>query len=154
MPAASEVFGDNRAARTRTEWKLCFSFACPNCPIYGGSGWNWDTEMLKQRSAILPCAAARWFFFLLLNLSDCQASTAEKSDLLTAGYFGDVVCKAMQSACLPQFQIISNMVLVKIPNAVLTYLLEFPLHTACFYNSSGPLTECYGMSMECVIAWI
>lgn len=67
------------------------------------------------------------FFFLLLNLFDCQAFTAEKSDLLTAGYFADVVCKAMQSACLQQFQIISNMVLVKIPNAVLTsHFWSFP----------------------------
>lgn len=110
-----------------------------------------DAKTKDRHSAVCRC---QMVFFLLLNLFDCQPFTAEQSDLLTVGDFGDVVCKAMQSACLPQFQIISNMVLVKIPNAVLTYLLEFPLHTACFYNSSGPLTEHYGMSMECVIAWI
>lgn len=109
----------------------CFSLACPNCPIYGGPGWNWDAEMLKRRAAILPCAAARWFFFLLLNLFDCQPLTAEQSDLLTVGCFGDVVCKAMQSACLPQFQIISNMVLVK--------------NTKCCSHVSSGVSPTYGL---------
>lgn len=76
-------------------------------------------------TTILLCAAARWFS-LLLDPFECQPFSAEQSDLLTVGYFGGVVCKAMQYACIPQFQVISNMVSVKIPNAVLMYFLEVP----------------------------
>lgn len=79
-------------------------------------------------TTILLCAAARWFS-LLLDLFDCQLFTAEQSDLLTVGYFRSVVCKAMQYAGIPQLQVISNMVLVKIPNAVLMCFLEFPYRT-------------------------
>lgn len=104
-------------------------------------------------TTILLCAAARWFS-LLLDPFDCQPFTAEQSDLLTVGYFGDVVCKAMQYACIPQFQVISNMVLVKNTKCCSHVFSEGSLHTVCFYNSSGPLTECYGMSKECVIVWI
>lgn len=98
------------------------------------------------------CATARWFFWLL-NPFDCQPFTAEQFDLLTVGYFGDVVCKAMQCACIPQFQVTSNIVLVKQKNTKCSscvYSGVF-LNTACFYNSSGPFT---GMSEECVIVWI
>lgn len=76
-------------------------------------------------TTILLCAAVRRFS-LLFDPFDCQPFTAEQSDLLTVGYFGDVVSKAIQYACIPQFQVITNMVLVKIPNAVLMYFLEFP----------------------------